>query len=288
MRVVIGSIRNIHFDCRIISIRIKNRVEYFYLQGSLVKKFSKYLIRGRFVTFKVTDEHKTINKLKALKIDSFTKITMQRYREKVDYYNLDVVKMGIYKVMHTKRNKMFLDLELSMHPYTKSEKFVQEIIQIGIVIENNQGKVLEEYSTYVKPRLYPKITIRTKKFLKIDQGTINRGITAKIFYDQFKKLVDQYDPIIVIWGKNDVISLQDFYQINKFRNITPREKFLNLMQVYKNFYNFKNDVGLFKCFESFGNILDKQKHDALEDAKITRLVFEHFKVESSTILNVAN
>ena len=56
-----------------------------------------------------------------------------------------------------------------MHPYYKSKTFKQEIIQAGIVIEDDDG-VKESHCDFVRPTQFPQMTERTVKFLKIKQG----------------------------------------------------------------------------------------------------------------------
>ena len=50
------------------------------------------------------------------------------------------------------------------------------------------------------------------------------------------------------------------------------------MQVIKNYYNYKNDLGLFSTYqELLGVELDEQAHDALEDAMVAREIYNIFK-----------
>ena len=42
-----------------------------------------------------------------------------------------------------------------------------------------------------------------------------KSITYKEFYDDFKEVIDIYHPAIIVYGKNDSITLNNSYKINK-------------------------------------------------------------------------
>lgn len=277
MRVT-GPIRQFDIKNRVFTVLINHKIHYFYLQRNLMKKYSKYLFEGRYLTFEAGDDFKIIQKVKCFRVDHFLKIYKLRHRKNIVYYDMHRVQKGILELIETNQNRMFLDLELSMHPYYKTKSFKQEIIQAGIVIENDDG-VLEEHCDFVRPTQFPQITDRTSKFLGVTQEQVDAGLTAIEFNKKMKELVLKYDPKIYVWGRNDYLAIKDFAKFNRFRNPMPRHRFVNLLQLYKTYHNLKNDVGLFKCYESYGFDLDEQKHNALEDAEITRLVYHAFRKE---------
>ncbi len=276
MSIITGPIKKIYIKKRLISLQVENRVMYFYLQRNLMKRFGRYLVKGRFISFQASDDFRVIDKFKTYQVDHFIKIIMQRHRKQVVYYDISVVQEGIRDLIEKKTYRMFLDLELSMHPYYKTSNFVQEIIQSGIVVEDSDGVVVEDECDFITPTKFPKVTKRTMKFLGITQEQVDGGISPLDYQNKLKEFVDKYDPIIVVWGKNDIIALKEFAEINKFELVTPRERFVNLLQLHKNYYNLKNDIGLFRCYESYGFEIDKQNHNALEDAQITRLIYHQF------------
>ncbi|XMB87038.1 exonuclease domain-containing protein [Mycoplasmatota bacterium WC44] len=285
MMVISGPIKKVNLKRRIISLQVQDKVMYFYLQRNLMKKFSRYLVKGRFVSFKANEEHKVIGRYKTYQIEHFIKIIMQRHRKQVVYYDLSLVQEGIKELLEKKTHRMYLDLELSMHPFYRTKNFTQEIIQSGIVIEDSEGNIIDKSFDFVRPVKFPQVTTRTVKFLNITQDEVDNGISALEYHNKLKAYIDKYDPVIVVWGKNDMIALSEFAEISNFELITPREKFLNLLQIYKNYFNLKNDVGLFNCYESYGYQLEKQKHNALEDAEITRLIYHEFVKECNKIMS---
>ena len=50
-REIKGQIHKVSTDYKLISIQIKDKLEFFYLQPRFVKEFRKYLYAGVFVDF---------------------------------------------------------------------------------------------------------------------------------------------------------------------------------------------------------------------------------------------
>lgn len=273
-----GVIHEYQKETRYFSMIIKNRVCYFYMQNSILKKFQSYLYKGRFIAFEYDENQiKYVACYKTYVVRNFVKIIKNTPYNQEIYYDVSVVKKGIKDFFNKLDNLMFMDLELTMHDYNMPKDFKAEIIQVGIVIVNKNYEVLEKVEVRIKPTKY-KISKRTLKFLTLDLKDYNSWITYKQFYNIFKNLIKKYNPHIIVWGKNDMIALSDSYEINNVTNLEDITNFVNLLQIIKNFYNFKNDLGLFKALEMFTNYeIETQKHDALEDALVTLEVYKGFK-----------
>ena len=72
--IKIGLIHSIDEENRLFSMRFKNKIEYFYLQNGLFKKFQRYLDKKVFVEFDCSDEKEQYNHICAYKINFFTLI----------------------------------------------------------------------------------------------------------------------------------------------------------------------------------------------------------------------
>jgi inhibitor of KinA sporulation pathway (predicted exonuclease) len=91
-----------------------------------------------------------------------------------------------------------------------------------------------------------------------------------------------YQPTVYVWGKNDILMLNSFYEKYKLKPLVERQKIVNLMQVMKNYYNIKTDIGLFNAYHLFGRSpVEEQDHNALHDAVATAEVFKLFQKEIS-------
>ena len=110
--------------------------------------------------------------------------------------------------------------------------------------------------------------------MKLDQAYYTEALDYMTFYQALKNVLDTYHPKIIVWGKNDMIALKASYQINKVKPLTHDHDFINLLQIHKTYYNLSDDLGLFKAYELYYNKAYDQAHDALDDALVTKHVFD--------------
>lgn len=97
------------------------------------------------------------------------------------------------------------------------------------------------------------------------------------FYEDFKAVLLQYRPTVVVYGRNDSITLSSSYLLHKVPSLAPYMRFVNLSKLIKNYYNLKNDAGLFKLYQIYYENDDLQVHDAFNDSYVTKEVFQAFK-----------
>jgi len=276
-KIISGRILCINEEDRMISLKVKNQVMYFYLQRSMLNRIGKYLSISRFIQFVINDERRLYRGRKVSNVDYVLKIMEIRYRRNIVFYDISNIQNGTKDLVNALDTKMFLDLEMSMHPYTQDKNFTQEIIQVGIYLVDKNDDLIEEYCEIIKPTLHPKLTKRTLKFLEISQEEADNGINFKEFYIHFKQLVEKYAPAIIVWGRNDFLALRESYKINGVPSLRKRTRYINLLKLHKNYFNLKNDLGLFNALNLYTNDNDKQLHDALEDAKATSEIFNGFR-----------
>lgn len=284
MEHITGVIKEVFEIERIVSIKYKDRIIYLYFERRLMTKIDDYLAPGRFITVKTSFESRVYQGKKVIKVEEVVKIIYKSYISEKVYYSKKHIDRGIVDLVNKNTARAFLDLEMLMHPFEKLDNFEQEIIQIGLVVENSEGEVIYSCDEYIKPTLRSRVTNRTVKFLKITQNDLDSGISFDTFYKKMKYVIDTYDPVFYVWGKNDIIALDKSYKINNLTKITKRHMFIDLLAIHKTYYSLKNDLGLFKAYEMYGHEFDNQSHNAYEDALVTRDVFHGFLKECSTKL----
>lgn len=276
-KIISGRILEIDDEEKIITLKFENRLMRFYLQRSIHQKIEKYLNIHRFIQFVIEDESRLYRGVKVYNVSYILKIVEIRYRKNIVYYDMKNIKKGTKNLINSLQNRMFLDLEMSMHPYTADKSFTQEIIQVGIYLVDKDDNLIEQYSEWIKPKLHPTLTKRTLRFLKITQEEMDNGIDYIDFYDHFKHLIETYDPAIIVWGRNDFLALRDSYKINQVQNLHHKTRYINLLKLHKNYYNLRNDLGLFNALKLYTGEETNQTHNALEDAIVTFEIFNGFK-----------
>ncbi len=275
--IISGEILQFDEEERLLALKYKNRVNTYYIQRSLLNKISKYLVIGRFIQFTTFNETRMYKNIKVYTIEHILKIQAIRYRKPIIYYDAKTIKEGTKELINNLQNKMFLDLEMSMHPYKVDKSFKQEIIQVGIYLVDKNNNVLDELNTFIRPTIHKKITKRTIKFLNITQEQVDQGISFEEFYHYFSKLIDTYNPAIIVWGRNDFLALRDGYKFNKLPSLANKTRYINLLKLHKNYYHLKNDLGLFNAHKLYKENDSTQTHNAYEDAVVTYEIYNGFK-----------
>ncbi len=285
MQLVCGTIRGFSEENRIFEIRDKNRVKFYYLSRSQYKRFKPYLNEGLVVHFTCKETRTNQSGFLVYEVVHFIKMLRHLPRKTIVYYDISTIKQGVKKIFSRDGYRLFLDLEFSMppHGYVHGNGFVSEIIEYGLYLEDNEGNLITTEWGMIKPRHEIGINSRTTEFLKISENDLRYAPSPYKFYKKFKTLLTAYQPTIYVWGKNDISMLDSFYKENKFVKLAERKNFINLMQVIKNYYGIKTDIGLFNAYEFFNVKQPKeQDHNALNDAVATADIFKLFQKELNT------
>ena len=218
--LVYGRIRSFDEKTRVLSILRKNRISYFYVSRTQIKKYSPYLAEGLYVYFKASNERKKHHSVCSYDVISFIKIMRSTARKTYIYYDQDTIKEGVVNLLNQEHNRMFLDLEFTMPPYnfsksTNKKEFTPEIIQYGIYVENKNGELLDCDTALVKPTQTIGLNSRTYSFLDITPHHMRKAISYTEFYNNFKYFMDTYNPVIYVWGKNDMSVIDKSYKIHE-------------------------------------------------------------------------
>lgn len=168
---------------------------------------------------------------------------------------------------------LFIDFEFTMPEGKSNPKgFYPEIIEVGIVSVVNQI-IQDQYSSFVRPNNFPKLTERCKTFLQISQEKIDKGIT----FHELIKVLEHYNytqPVTVItWGNMDMKVLRQNCENNKLE-FPFSGKYRDLSMEYKKFFGDRNQTGLWKAVEDYGKKATGKHHCALDDAMTTYNLFK--------------
>lgn len=260
---------------RIISLIVNNRLEYFHMTNKNMKDFKAYLLKNPYVFFECADEKTKYDHYKVYEIDHFVKIVVPRKNRSNVYYDLTVIRKGVKQLLNKPVARMFLDLEFSL---TTSSNQISEIVQYGMIVEDAEGNVILEESSLLKPFRRSSLNSRTLKFLSLDYKDFNNAQSYIEFYQLLQRCIKEYDVKIIAWGKNDILALEQSFRLHHLQPLDVRHRYMNLMQIMKNYYNYKQEMGLFATYQelTLGDSV-AQTHDAFEDAMIAREIFHIFR-----------
>ncbi|MDE6946062.1 MAG: hypothetical protein K2P14_02635 [Anaeroplasmataceae bacterium] len=284
---IIGQIHSTHLKNRIIGIKAYKRILYLHFQNSQMNQFKRYFYKGVYLDLDY-EEQKTVVRagISAYSVNFIQQIFSLSLYKKIHYYDHLELSSSLSDFLNSLGNILFLDLEMTMPSYAFSGKeYHSEIIQVGYVLVNGIGKEIHRYSEYIKPIINPVLSKRTIEFLNINPYEFKtKAIAYKSFYEDFKTVLTDYKPTIVIFGKNDRLMLNQSFEIHKVQSLNKYVRYVNLSKLIQNYYNLKNEPGLFKLYQAYYENEDIQVHDAFNDSYVTKAVFDAFKsdVEHTT------
>ncbi len=276
MPTVYGKIIDVDTKRRTIDIIHRGKKKTCYLQRSKFNTFSSFLRVGHFAVLRVSKPKRKRDYV-AYTVRDVKKLIQPIAGKRRVLFSTVTLKREIRTFINTLGAKLYLDFEMSMHPYRVDKDFKQEIIQAGYILVDKDDNVLKKYETFIRPTRHKTLTKRTLKFLTLTQKDVDQGIPFETFYEHLKNLLDTHDPAIIVWGRNDFLSLDEAYELNRLPSLAKGSRFVNLLQLHKNYFRYKDDVGLKTAFTMYGNSLDTQRHDAYEDAWMTKRIFEGFR-----------
>lgn len=275
---VYGKVHEVLKKERIISIVIQSRLEYFHMTNKNMKDFKAYLFKKPYVFIDVLEDYVVHSSHKCREIDHFIKIVLPTRRGNEVFYDISIIQQGVKNLINQPQNRLFIDLEFSL--VSPLSRGASEIVQYGIVLEDAEGKVIFEDASLVMPMNKKALNVKTLLFLSRSLDDFDEACSYIEFYQLIKRLIEQYNPKIIAWGKNDILTMENSFKINHLKPLDIRNRYMNLMQIIKNYYSYKQEKGLFATYQEMTHVEEEdQIHDALEDAIIERKIFHLFKEE---------
>ncbi|CAH0344611.1 3'-5' exonuclease KapD [Bacillus sp. CECT 9360] len=179
---------------------------------------------------------------------------------------------------------LFIDFEFTM-PEGKMnpDGFYPEIIEVGLAAVINE-QIIDQFSSFVIPSKFSKLTDRCKTFLNISQEQVESGIPFKDLIALLKKYDQNQPTSIVTWGNMDMKVLRQNCQRANVE-FPFRGKQIDLSMEYKRFFGDQNQTGLWKAVQAYGKEGTGKHHRALDDALTTYNIFKLVEKDKSYMKN---
>lgn len=270
-----GFIHSFDNDNQIITLKFNNGLKNYYFQKSLYKKFKRFLSLNEVIDLVAYDDESLHNGVFSYQVMYVVELVLILPKKNKVFYDKSYLNNSMLDFFKSINNKLFIDLEMTMPNYNSTGDFTPELIQAGFFVVNKDNQIIEQYNYHIRPTVSKYLNKRTKKFLHLDNSSFDEVSYYK-FYNKFKALLNKYKPAVITFGKNDKLFLESSYKLNNLPSLTFISRFVNLSHIIKNYYELKNDPGLFSLYEKYYGINREQPHDALDDARVTQKVYDAF------------
>ena len=271
-----GKIQSINLTIPRISMHAQGALKHFYIPMHQLQTFKQAFKAGDYINFLCNEtcvelQGGTYYVMTALQLDKVKpkqKNPMKLKKEVLE--QLELIQTSSYYA--------FLDLEFTMSGSEfKEVKFMPEILQFGIIIMNQEGAIVEKFSSYVKPTKFKHLSSLTQDFLKIDNDRLKYAMSYLEFYDCMKMIKARYQPIFLVWGVSDAYILQSSYLINEVSPVLQSTDLLDLQRLHRQYFAVSQDIGLFNALRAYEMEAGLQIHDAMIDALVLSRIFFKFK-----------
>ena len=157
-----------------------------------------------------------------------------------------------------------------------------EIISIGAIITNNNGVILNRFSSYIKPLKYPTMGRYYTKLTKITQENIDNASLFPIVINDFCKLISQYNIVnFFVFGSEDKIILKKEIKRHNYNGPFNKiyKQIINIQPEISKTIKYKKEIikiqwGLFDLIKLYSiKKYTKQDHNALTDALMLKDVY---------------
>ncbi len=270
-----GKIQSLNLSIPRISLHTGGQLIHFYITSKYFNVIKYQYKPGDFLQFTYNPMEFKLGKA------NYYAITAIKTENRKKVENPQVIKHELRQTINTLLDSTyyaFLDLEFSMSgPEYRGLKFQPEIIQFGLIIADEQGNLVEKFSAYVKPTLFPCLSGKTQEFLRIPESTEAYGISYRDFYNYIKEVIARYNPIFLVWGVSDGFILENSYVLNNVEPLFEPDKFIDLQRVHRQYYQIGQDIGLYNAIKSYEIFTGPQIHDAIVDALVLHNIFYKFK-----------
>ena len=168
---------------------------------------------------------------------------------------------------------IILDLEWNTAFVKKTGSFLNEIIEVGAVMTDEEFNVVDTFTQIIKPKFSKKLSSRVKKLTNIQNEELKNGKPFAQAMSDFSKWIGNDDCVICSWGDTDLRTLVDNYKLFTGANHIPfMKKYCNLQAYVQNSVTppITHQPGLSNIAQDLGiNTDELELHRALTDCSLT-------------------
>lgn len=164
---------------------------------------------------------------------------------------------------------------------TKPENFDNEIIEIGAIMLDHNGKEISRFSRFAKPKLFPKISNFCNELTTITQEDIDNAEPLEIVLEKF--LIWAENAILISWGMYDRNQIKKDLSRNNLHDLTLDidQRHFSLKHLHGKWNNLRRGgIGMNGALKMEGLSLEGTHHrgidDAINIAKIFRKYIDRF------------
>lgn len=153
-----------------------------------------------------------------------------------------------------------------------------ELIELAAIAFEEDCKVVDTFSIFVKPEINPLLSASCMELTKITQAQVNSGFPFIAAIELFEKWLSSFDSIkILSWGVFDRLQLLRELKIKKVDDIIYsiiKDRMKSVDKLFQKKFELTKG-GLLNTLTYFGLEFKGQEHRAADDAMNVLMLIEH-------------
>jgi len=176
---------------------------------------------------------------------------------------------------------LYIVLNMEFNGFKFASALPMEVIEIGAVRYDAGLRLIDEYTSLVRPIYFPKLNSFIREKTGIPQEAIDRARPFPAVAGEFRRWLEQSESFLFItWGGEDIKRIVLDARMHKLDDAFWMSiPYYDLLKGYIRYKNVANDVSVEAALADLGIAVTGSAHRALDDARMTgdifRAVFEH-------------
>ena len=147
-----------------------------------------------------------------------------------------------------------------------------EVIEIGASLVTRDGREVEHFQRFVRPRRRPQLTPFCRELTHIRQADVDGAAPFAEVWRQFERWLAHHQGQLqawVSWGDYDRKQLLQEWQLHQVHSLLAQLPHINLKQRFAKARQLQRPAGLNGALQLAGLQFSGRQHRALEDARNT-------------------
>ena len=174
-------------------------------------------------------------------------------------------------------NFVIVDLEWNNTYGRKTKSFINEIIEIGAIMLDENLCEISRYSSFIKAQIGKKLRGSVKQLTHITNEDIRSGIPFTKALSELRRWIGTDENTVVTWGDGDIrVLIENYRYLNGIEIIPFLSNYADLQNYFQRMMHTSpsHQVGLSAAAEMLGiNIESFSLHRAVDDCALTAECF---------------
>ena len=172
---------------------------------------------------------------------------------------------------------VILDLEWNNTYGRKTKSFINEIIEIGAVMLDENFNEVSRYSSLIRSQIGKKLRGSVKQLTHITNEDLSSGIPFTKAMSEIRRWIGNRENTVITWGDGDIrVLIENCRYLNGLEIIPFLSNYTDLQSYFQSIFNTppSRQIGLSAAAELLGIEADRfAHHRALDDSLMTAEIF---------------